>query len=51
MNIAPVSPQPHEYCVLLRHYASIQARCDRLITVQSVEIEQLQRECFRLRAE
>ena len=52
MDTAPVFPgQQHEYCVLLRHCASVQARCDRLITAQAAEIEQLQRECFRLRAE
>lgn len=47
---SPVPPLQQEFCVLLRHCASAQARCSDYILAQQAEIKRLEQERMRLRA-
>lgn len=46
----PIPPVQQEFCVLLRHFASVQARCSQHIFSQHTRIRQLEQERMRLRA-
>lgn len=45
----PLVPLQQEFCVLLRHCASVQGRCSELIANQQAEIARLKQEQMRMR--